>query len=181
MNTILLASLIFLTANAPFLFVDYSLTAHIIANFSAVVFLMVYFYFEKRTNEPKSMADSIRAGKMFFQKAMLSGTDVEPPLEVVEAARYKEDVLKTKKDAVHSLVFKNVKDDENVLIKDDPYIKSNPSSIVFFNPKISFVDRPYQTKAELEREIRYIQEQRKKEPKVKYKMEIKKKEEGIKA
>ncbi len=171
---------LFVLLNLIFFFMkSYSLTAHAFANLGLFGFAFLFWRLNQSIESPKSMEESIKAGKLFFKKAMLGDTDTEPPLKVVEVARYKEDVLKTKKDAVHSVVFKNVATDEHVLAKDDPYIRKNPVSIVFFNPSLTFTERPYQTKAEFEREIKYAIPPRYKEPKRKYKVEIKKKEESM--
>ena len=146
---------VFLLINAFFLFgKDYNLAGHIITNLVMVGAIGIGLFLLRRFTQPKGLGESIAAARLFYKKSMYGDSNMEPPLEVMEAARYKEDILKTMKNVVHTIVFKNKEEDKDVVIKDDPFVRANPSSVVFFNPDSPFLSAPYKTKVEMEKEIK---------------------------
>jgi hypothetical protein len=170
---------VFLILNGTtFLVKGYTPLMHIMMNLGLIVICGGIFLFNRKESKPKSLLESIKASKFFTNAVMFGGTVTDPGYIVAEAARYKENMLKTKKDVSHAITFKKkLSDDDGILVKDDPYIKDVKKSVVFFNPHMDFTPVPYKSKAEIEREVKLVVPSSKKEREPKERViEIKQKE-----
>ena len=143
-------------------------------NFTYVNLLLIgvfvfIFLINKKMDTPKSLLDSLRTAREFYSQAFYGDKKNIEIDDIVEVSRQKDAVRATKKGVVHDIVIKN-KEGKEFLLKDDAYMKHNPASIVFMGKLGTVVPEFYKSKAELERELRYIpkpEEKKKIERKVK--------------
>lgn len=182
LHILLIFAGLLVVTNVTFIFIkDYNVWLQILVNAFIIIFGLVVFIYNRNSNRSKPLSESIKAGRQFYNIAMFNSSGTEPPLNLLEAAKYKEEVLKTRKNEVNAVVFENTDDGRKVLVKDDPFIRRGADGVVFFNPNTDFNTQAYKSKTEMEREIRYAAAEKKREPKSKYKLKVKKEEEKVTA
>lgn len=173
----------FAGVNALFLTAaQYNMFGHILTNMIMVFGGVLAWFLIGNMMAPKGLDESIRIARQFHAVGINEReTANEQALTLIEAARYKEDMLKTRENVVHGIVFRDEETGDMAVLKDDPHIKKGIKSIVYAATKSSYQDRPYMTKAEIEREVRMPISVKQKKDNYNYKIVTEKKKEEVKA
>ncbi len=119
---------------------------------------IIFFAFTKHKSEqPKDLLDSYGASVSFLSILLHHSKNTESIMndisEVVELSRNKEEGVGTKNNLVHNIVVR-MKDGKEMTLKDDPFMRTNPASIILFTPKSTFQPTMFKSRAEVGKETR---------------------------